>query len=303
MIPTFPNFKKLELTDKEEVEKITSKFPPYSDFNFVSMWSWNIKGEMQISQLNNNLIVRFTDYLTGEPFYSFLGDNKVNETAEKLLELSKKEGFSDQLKLVPEDSIKGLDKKKFHILESRDHFDYIFSVSELADLRGVKFKEKRHSATKFLREYPDASFEIRELNDQTVCEHIVSVFHRWGDKKKSDKKTSDAKHEEMAISRLLQTKNNHKLIISCVFLHDVMIGFGIDEILPLHYAISHFLKTDNTHKGVSDFLNRKLSQYLLAHDIKFWNWEQDLGIEHLRRSKMSHHPVNFFKKYKVSINI
>ncbi len=106
MLPEFPNFKKLELTDKEDVEKITSKFPPYSDFNFISMWSWDTKGEMRISQLNNNFVVRFTDYLTGEPFYSFLGDNKVNETAEALLELSKKEKVMPKLQLLPEESIK-----------------------------------------------------------------------------------------------------------------------------------------------------------------------------------------------------
>ena len=93
MIPEFPQFKNLELTDKKEVEKITGKYPPYSDFNFVSMWSWDIKGEMRLSILNGNLVVRFTDYITGNPFYSFLGNNEVNDTVEKLLELSKKEGL------------------------------------------------------------------------------------------------------------------------------------------------------------------------------------------------------------------
>lgn len=65
MISEFPQFKKLELADKKDIEKFTSKFPPYSDFNFVSMWSWDIRGEMRVSQLNGNLVVRFTDYLTG----------------------------------------------------------------------------------------------------------------------------------------------------------------------------------------------------------------------------------------------
>src|SRR3989338_5939738 len=102
MIPKFPKFKKLELSDKKDIEKFTSKFPPYSDFNFVSMWSWDIKGEMRISILNENLVVRFTDYITGEPFFSFLGNNKVNETAEALIDLSKKEGLKPMLKLVPE---------------------------------------------------------------------------------------------------------------------------------------------------------------------------------------------------------
>ena len=85
MIPKFPNFKKLELTDKKEVEKITFKFPPYSDFNFTNMWSWNLKNEMGLSILNDNLVVKFIDYVNGQPFLSFLGDNLVNETVRELI--------------------------------------------------------------------------------------------------------------------------------------------------------------------------------------------------------------------------
>jgi hypothetical protein len=49
MLPEFPKFKSIEISDKEDVEKITKKYPPYSDFNFVSMWSWDIKGDMRVS--------------------------------------------------------------------------------------------------------------------------------------------------------------------------------------------------------------------------------------------------------------
>ena len=56
MLPEFPKFKSIELSDKEDVEKITHKYPPYSDFNFVSMWSWDIKGEMRISEFYGNFM-------------------------------------------------------------------------------------------------------------------------------------------------------------------------------------------------------------------------------------------------------
>lgn len=36
MLSSFPEFKELELGDKEEIENFTSKFPPCSGFNFVS---------------------------------------------------------------------------------------------------------------------------------------------------------------------------------------------------------------------------------------------------------------------------
>src|SRR5688572_28215219 len=122
MIPEFPHFKKLELKDKEDVEKFTSKFSPYSDFNFVSMWSWDIRGKMGLSMLYGNLVVRFTDYLTGEPFYSFLGNHKANETAAELMNLSQKEGLPLKLQLIPEESVQKINQEKFYIIENRNHF-------------------------------------------------------------------------------------------------------------------------------------------------------------------------------------
>ncbi|KKR41871.1 hypothetical protein A2356_03730 [Candidatus Nomurabacteria bacterium RIFOXYB1_FULL_39_16] len=301
MIPEFPNFKKLELTDKEEVEKFTSKFPPYSDFNFTSLWAWDTNGKRMISKLNGNLVVQFTDYETCEPFFSFLGTNKPEHTARELIHFAEKSGVSSTLRFVPEESIKDLLKSDLLVEEDRDNFDYIFSVSELASLRGIKFKEKRHSADGFLREYPDARFEFKELGDTVIREQIVAVFHSWINKKELDKKAYDFEQEEIAIKRSLKTASQQGLVVSCIYLHDIMIGFSIDEILPFQYSISHFIKADITHQGIYDFLNRKLAQYLSSQGIAYWNWEQDLGIEYIKKSKTSYRPVNFLKKYKVSL--
>ena len=79
-----------------------------------------------------------------------------------------------------------------------------------------------------------------------------------------------------------------------------MIGFSIDEIVPHSIRYITFFKADNSFKGISEFLNEKVAQYLVVHDVVLWNWQQDLGIEDLRRSKMSYRPVNFLKKYRVS---
>lgn len=301
MIPIFPNFKKIGIEDRTSIELHTHRYQPYSDFNFTSLWAWDTNGERMVSKLNGNLVVRFTDYKTCEPSFSFLGTNEPERTARELIHFAEASDVSPVLRFIPEESVSGLRATNLFVEEDKNNFDYIFSVSKLADLRGSKFKEKRHLAGRFLREYPDAFFELKELSDTAMREQIVSVLNRWGNKKKLDKKTYDLEHEEMAISRLLQTANDHKLIISCVFLRDVMIGFSVDEILPLQYAISHFFKVDSSYNGAYDFLNKKVSQYLATHDVALWNWEQDLGIENLGRSKMSYRPVNFLKKYRVSL--
>ncbi len=301
MIPEFPQFKKIELEDRKSIEAYTHKYPPYSDFNFTSLWAWDIDGERMISKLNGNLVVIFTDYKTSKSFFSFLGDNKIEDTIQKIISFAEQSNISPILRFVSEESANDLRDSGLFIEEDRDNFDYIFSISDLSELGGVKFKEKRHSATKFLREYPEASFEIRELSDRNARAQIVSVLHNWRNKKKLDHKIYDSKNEDIAISRLLQANHNSKVILSCVFLRDTMIGFSVDEILPQSYAVSHFFKADNSHSGVYDFMNKKVSEYLLSQDIKLWNWEQDLGLDNLRQSKMSYHPVAFLKKYTISL--
>ncbi|MGA9396241.1 MAG: hypothetical protein WCA83_14480 [Azonexus sp.] len=41
MIPDFPEFKPLELTDRAAIEAVVHAFPPYSDFSFTNLYAWN----------------------------------------------------------------------------------------------------------------------------------------------------------------------------------------------------------------------------------------------------------------------
>ncbi|MEJ0042787.1 MAG: hypothetical protein WDM81_11525 [Rhizomicrobium sp.] len=58
------------------MERITRRFPPYSDFNFLNLYSWDAGERVRLSSLNGNLVIRFADYLTDEPFYMFLGPHR-----------------------------------------------------------------------------------------------------------------------------------------------------------------------------------------------------------------------------------
>ena len=151
MIPTFPQFKKLELADREMIERFTAKFPPYSDFNFVSMWSWDTKGEMSVSILNNNLVIKFTDYLNGEPFFSFLGDTQVAETIKVLLDFSQQMYSVNELRLVPEAVIEQC-KGVYAVSPDRDSFDYVYEVSHLANMHNWSKHTSGKNIRRFMKE-------------------------------------------------------------------------------------------------------------------------------------------------------
>jgi len=302
MIPKFPKFKKIELSDKKEIEKYVSKFPPYSTFNFTNLWAWDVKNNRKVSKLNGNLVFLYSVFFAEKSFLSFLGNNKCEDTTLALLSFAENNPkIYPELRFITEESIRQLQSNNLHVKEDRNNFDYFFSTSELAKLQGIKFKKHRCLARKFSEKYPDAVFQIKELSDLSIQKKLHLMLRQWEHRKKVQNKPCDLKFEEQALRRLLKNAKMHKLILSCVFLHDSMLGFSIDEVLPGRNAIAHFIKADNSFRGIYEFLNRELAQYLKNINIFLWNWQQDLNIKSLRETKLGYRPIAFLKRYTVSI--
>jgi len=296
MIPEFPNFKKLELTDRKDVENFTSKFPPYSDFNFVSLWSWNIKDEMRLSILNDNLVVHFTDYLTGKLFYSFLGNNDVNGTVEKLMEISKQEGIELKLKLVPEDSIKGLDLNKFKAEEDRDNFDYIYSTEKLTKMSGSEHSNSRRLVRNFLKKNNEIMVENLDLMVIKNRMEVLKLDYSW---KVNKELNFNNENEEKALIRLLNSAESLSLTNIGVFIDGELVAFTINEKLNDNYVISLFAKFNTIYRGSYLYSMKATAEKLLKEKYKYVNCEQDLGLSGLRFSKEALRPVFYLKKYKI----
>jgi hypothetical protein len=254
-----------------------------------------------VSILNDNLVVKFTDYATNEPSYSFLGTNNVAETANALINLAKTEGITPVLTLIPEESVRGLFDSYFVIEEDKDNFDYVFSISDLAHLQGLKYKSKRHLSKNFEKNIQSENivFKVSSLDDSTIHSEINLLLRCWENNKKSDNKIYDLDNEEEAIMKLISAKSYKQLLISRLYVYDNIVGFSIDELLPNKFVMSHFFKADSKYKGVYEFLNERVSEELLNRGFLFWNWEQDLGLESLHISKLNYRPVDFIKKYTI----
>lgn len=301
MIPEFPSFKKIELTDRTAIEAHTRKYPPYSDFNFTSLWSWDSGGKRGVSRLRNNLVVRFTDYQTQSPFLSFLGTHKVEETVRELLAYAKDMDMRPALHLVPEIVINEIDIPAFKVVCDQDNCDYVYLVSALAHMPGGAYKSKRVLAKKFTEQQPNVRFEMRNLHRSGLHTDIVSVIRSWEKNKSVNRRLHNIAHEDAAIQRLLKMPYARNVMIGAVFIDEVMEAFTIEEIVPHKYSIGHFWKTGGTHPGAYEFLAQKTAQYLGERGVIYWNWEQDLGLESLRFSKTSYRPSDFLKKYTVSL--
>ncbi len=297
MIPEFPEFKRLELSDKKDIENFTSEFPLYSDFNFFNMWCWDVHNKMKISQLNKNLVVLFSDYLSGDDFLSFIGDNKVIETASKLISFSEKEFNKNFLKLVPEEAFLNLKHSDFLINFDRNSFDYVYLIEQLANMKNWPQNTSGKRIRNFLKKHSDYTVKHSSFSEIRHDEY-KEMFHRWA-KNKNINNHSEL-NEYKAFERILKIRDENLRLIS-IYKDQTMIGFTVYEIISKDYALSHFAKADEKYcPAAYDLLNWEEAKHLYSLGIKYFNWEQDLEIPGLRYSKIKYKPAFFFKKLTLS---
>ncbi|MBI2314559.1 DUF2156 domain-containing protein [Candidatus Daviesbacteria bacterium] len=298
MIPVFPKFIKLSFEHKPHVEKHVLKHPPYSDFNFTSLISWGGE-ETYLSELNSNLVIRLRDYLTNEPFYTFIGINLVNQTIKTLLYESKKNGLHPKLKLIPEAVLKADPQilHQFEIQEDRDNFDYIYLLEEAKDFKGNQHRDKRNFINRFKRLY-QSSHQLLDIANPQIRTEMLNLFYHW--QKLKDRTDKEVENELFAIKKVLQLGKRLNLICIGIYIEKKLVAFSINEILTDGYTMNLFEKADTNYQGIFPYLRSITARYLIDLDGQLLSHEQDLGIEGLRKSKMSYGPKFFLKKYTIS---
>lgn len=300
MIPLFPKFKKLELKDKAIIEEFTSKHPAYSDFNFVSLWGYNTEEDTAISSLHDNLVIKLSDYITNEKFYSFLGTNKVDSTIKILLSNAKKDNILPYLKLIPEKNVSSEINlhQEFHIQEDRDNFDYVLSISEYISLQTSKYYNHRKLISKFTRNNPEYSINILDLTNKKIQQEVINFFYLWEKKKGRNRK--ETQHELTALKRTLKDSSYLNLFSLGLYVKDKLLGIIISDLNHKEHIESHFLKYNPDFNGINHILHHFLAKKIGDKKHKYLNIEQDLGISGIRMAKEATKPIHFLKKYIIS---
>jgi len=299
MIPMFPNFKKLELGDKQDIEKRYCGTIVPSDYHFASLWAWDLNEDLEVSLLNDNLVVKFQDYQTSERFYSFFGKNNLENTLNTLLNFIKINGLGSKVSLIPEQNFEDSDftrlSESFDIQEDKDNFDYIFSVKDLLNYSGKKLYSKKKQLNKFLENYIKVTNVVTfETINPDIEKDVLGLLIKW-----SKIKVTRNEIEISALKKTLGLIPQIKFLIFCVYIHDQLVGFSILEIMDKNHAIHSFQKADLSYVGITEFINNRIAQYLNKLGVAYINAEQDLGVEGLRRAKHSYNPT-FLKKYTIS---
>ncbi len=300
MIPKFPALKNLELSDKEEIEKYTSAFPPYAEYQFTTMCCWEIHQPFQLSIINGNLLLKQTNCLTGEYFLSLVGLNNLSQTIKEVFSFLSLHKLLPVLRCMPEEMTSQLDRSQFRITEDRDNFDYIFDVTELFHAKGNGYKAYRHKSSTFIINYPGIDTRQINLAKNKIKDEIIRLFEKWTKNKEADQKKCEPSCELKALHKLLASAHEFKTLATLgIYDKEEMIAFSINDINDEKYITGLFWKANTDYKGIYQYLMNEIVKFSQCREIEFLNWESDLGIASLRKSKLNLRPAFFLKKYTI----
>ena len=106
-------------------------------------------------------------------------------------------------------------------------------------------------------------------------------------------------YEVAGIHDILKNCSSLRVPMAGVYVDKKLEAFTIGSLNELeNMAVIHIEKANQSIKGLYQFINQ---QFLIHEfpDAALVNREDDLGMEGLRKAKMSYNPIGFARKYSV----
>ena len=257
-----------------------------------------------------------TGYYIGEDFAVLVGEyegdsfsilplaskDKLPKVIDFVLKYFEKENKKIYFRGVTKEVVKVLKEKypdKFEYIEERDLFDYIYDGESLRNLQGKKNQKKRNHLNYFLKEY-DGRYEYKSLKKENFAE-CLALMKEWTSNKEENYEFDEGIDEEiLGIKKIFEDYDilEDKVKVSGIYIDGRLEAFTMGELLNKNMALVHIEKANPDIRGLYPYINQ---QFIVNEfeDVEFVNREEDLGIEGLRKAKLSYHPSRFVEKYTV----
>lgn len=272
-----------------------------SELNFTNFFMWRDYYKIRYSIINDFLCI-ISVMEDNEPFCFFpVGDYTRQEALKNaivvLRDYFSEMGWNFKFKRMAEKQVSLLYdlELEFKSFEDRDNFDYIYSVNSLSTLAGKKLDGKRNHINKFKKMY---SFEYEEISDKNIAD-CKSILEKWCEQRNYTQ-SSSLIAERKANLDLLDNYDYLGLKGALIRVNGVPEAFTVGEQLNSNTVVVHVEKANADIHGLYPLINQQFLANQWTH-MEYVNREQDLGLEGLRKAKLSYNPVAFAEKFTVEL--
>ncbi len=187
----------------------------------------------------------------------------------------------------------------FHVENIRDYSDYIYNSSDLINLSGKKFHKKKNLINKFKREY-EGRWQYKSV-EQNDIEDILKFNRLWCDNN-SSKDIRDMYDETIAIRSALKNFDRLNMKGGILLVDGEIIAYTLGCESTKDVFVIQIEKALSSFAGAYQMINNLFATHETSK-YKYINREEDLGIEGIRKAKMSYNPVFMEEYYAASVDL
>lgn len=186
---------------------------------------------------------------------------------------------------------------RFTFEEDRNGFDYLYEIDRLADLPGKKLHAKRNHIRRFDEQFPDWLAE--DITPANVPE-CVELERQWTAIRQEEEGGEETVSEEtVAVIEALYHMDKLGLEGLLIRADGSPVAFSLGGLITPECFDVNFEKSFGDIQGAYPAINREMARLVRERhpQVKWLNREDDLGLEGLRRAKLSYQPDVLVAKY------
>lgn len=267
-----------------------------SDASFANIYLLRNKYSTKISRYKDFIIRKYSGKGARCGYTFPLGKGDVARALAEIEKDAKECGERLQFAFVTEEQKEVLENAmpaRFCYSSDAGDSDYIYLRSELASLSGKAFHKKKNHFSKFVRTYPD--YKYYEIGACNIYD-AQKVADAWYYEHLQDEDASQLA-EYKAIKEALENFEELGLIGGIIYVNDSPCAMTIASKINENTVDVHFEKAVGEYalNGGYAAINKLFSEKL--DGVTWLNREEDIGIEGLRKAKLSYRPKIMLKKY------
>lgn len=290
-------FKTLSLEDKTWVDDLVKSEGCYSaGYSFGTIYIWNRNYRHLVARHGDRMIEKLR--YSSEPAYTApIGRGSVLPALDALREYCDSRGQQLVLRGVTERQMASLEKEcpgRFEYTEDVDFADYIYKAEKLATYSGKALHSKKNHCNRFEAEN---DWKFVPLTRELIPS-CMDMMDRWTEEN-AQRLHKSIVFEHEALMKSFAAYEKLGFEGGVLFSGDRVIGFSMGEFCRCDCFDVHFEKAYSDINGAYPMVCREFTRMLMARhpELLYMNREDDMGLEPLRRSKLSYKPEFMVKKY------
>ncbi|MBQ9942395.1 MAG: DUF2156 domain-containing protein [Christensenellaceae bacterium] len=222
----------------------------------------------------------------------------VKDLRSAVLKLHKELGVQRIIPLRPDmaEQLQAACGDFIELSERRNSFDYVYATQQMIELKGKAYHSKRNFITRFTNRFDYRYIPLTQENVR-ICQPMVDLwFEEHPDYE------SPMFNEKTAIEEIMNNFDALGLKGGAIEVDGRVVAFSIGENIAPDVAHILIEKADTTYPGAYTVINNEFLKNAWSHTT-YVNREEDMGLEGLRKAKLSYHPDHFNVIYSADIKL